>query len=58
MFEKVLSCDGPTTLQEVKNLSSKRKAVEESVNRSSNVTDAIAREMNRGITSCEQVKKK
>uniref|UniRef100_M4DJQ5 BRO1 domain-containing protein n=1 Tax=Brassica campestris TaxID=3711 RepID=M4DJQ5_BRACM len=54
VFEKVLSCDGPTTLQEVKNLSSKRKAVEESVNRSSNVTDAIAREMNRGITSCEQ----
>ncbi|WZZ80250.1 hypothetical protein YC2023_100822 [Brassica napus] len=54
VLEKVLSCDGPTTLQEVKNLSSKRKAVEESVNRTSNVTDAIAREMNRGITSCEQ----
>nr|VDD07648.1 unnamed protein product [Brassica rapa] len=55
VFEKVLSCDGPTTLQEVKNLSSKRKAVEESVNRSSNATDAIAREMNRGLaSSCEQ----
>ncbi|KAF8087371.1 hypothetical protein N665_0588s0039 [Sinapis alba] len=55
VFEKVLSCGGPTTLQEVKNLSSKRKAVEESVNRTSNVTDAVAREMSRGLaSSCEQ----
>ncbi|CAH2037950.1 unnamed protein product [Thlaspi arvense] len=54
LFEKALASDGPATLVEVKELSSKRKAIEESVNRTSNVTDAIAREMNRGLTSSSE----
>lgn len=59
MFEKSLQANGPTTLTECKDLSSKRKAIEDSVNRTSNVTDATAREMNRGLTSsCDQVKEK
>lgn len=56
MFEKVLRADGPITLAELKELTSKRKAIEESVNGTSKLTDAIAREMNRGLTSaCDQV---
>ncbi|KAL1216317.1 hypothetical protein V5N11_030556 [Cardamine amara subsp. amara] len=55
VFEKTLRADGAVTLAEVKELTCKRKAIEESVNRTSKVTDAIAREMNRGLTSaCEQ----
>lgn len=55
MFEKVLSTDHSATLVEFKELSAKRKAVEESVNRTSNATDA----KNRGLASpCEQVKQK
>lgn len=46
------------TLEELKELSSKRKAMEESINQSSSVTEAVAREMSGGLTSrCEQVKK-
>ncbi|CAN8293794.1 unnamed protein product [Cochlearia groenlandica] len=45
VFEKVLSCDGPTTLVEFKDLTAKRKAIEVSVNKTSNS----------GLTSaCEQ----
>lgn len=56
MFEKVLSTDHSATLVEFRELSAKRKAVEESVNRtSSNATDS----KNKGLTSpCEQVKEK
>ncbi|ESQ35486.1 hypothetical protein EUTSA_v10009351mg [Eutrema salsugineum] len=55
VFEKALPSDGASTLTEVKKLSAKRKAIEESVNRTSNLTDAIAKEKNRALTSvCEQ----
>lgn len=58
MFEKELQSDGPVTLSEVKELTTKRKVIEESVNKTSKITDATAREMCRGLTSaCEQVTK-
>lgn len=44
------------TLEELKEMSSRRKAIEESIGQNRNVTDAIAREMSGGLTSrCQQV---
>jgi hypothetical protein len=39
------------TLEQLKELSTKRQAIEESINGSSKITPAIAREMAGGITS-------
>ncbi|KAL9305996.1 putative BRO1 domain-containing protein [Arabidopsis thaliana] len=55
LFEKALQAAGPVTLGEVKDLTSKRKIIEECVNKTSKVTDSTAREMTRGLTSvCDQ----
>ncbi|XP_010556378.1 PREDICTED: BRO1 domain-containing protein BROX [Tarenaya hassleriana] len=55
VFENVLPSYDPGTLEQLKELSSKRKIVEDSVNKTRTVSEAIAREMNRGLTSaCEQ----
>lgn len=58
VYQDVLLASDSGTLEELKELSSKRKAMEESINQSSSVTEAVAREMSGGLTSrCEQVKK-
>ncbi|CAL9214825.1 unnamed protein product [Arabidopsis halleri] len=51
VFEKTLQSAGPVTLEEVKDLTSKRKIIEESVNKTSKVTHATSI----GLTSaCDQ----
>lgn len=56
MYENVLLARDSGTLEQLKELSSKRKAVEESINENSFITEAVAREMSGGLTSrCEQV---
>ncbi|CAA7039271.1 unnamed protein product [Microthlaspi erraticum] len=47
VFEKVLSTEFPATLVEFRELSAMRKAVEESLNRTSNVTDACEQDLNK-----------
>lgn len=56
MFEDVyVACDS-ATLEQLKELSSRRRAIEESINESSFITEAIAREMSGGLVSrLEQV---
>ncbi|KAL0424782.1 UNVERIFIED_CONTAM: hypothetical protein Sradi_1013000 [Sesamum radiatum] len=55
VYQNVLSASDSGTLEQLKELSSKRKAIEESFNGTSCVTDAIAREISGGLTShCEQ----
>lgn len=55
VYQNVLLARDSGTLEQLKELSSKRKAVEESINENSFVTEAIAREMSGGLTSrCEQ----
>ncbi|KAL6538934.1 hypothetical protein OROMI_025260 [Orobanche minor] len=55
VYENVLLSSDSSTLEQLKELSSKRKAMEESINANSHVTEAIAREMSGGLTSrCEQ----
>ncbi|KAI3452998.1 hypothetical protein Pfo_009661 [Paulownia fortunei] len=55
LYQNVLLASDSGTLEQLKELSSKRKAIEESINESSFVTEAIAREMSGGLTShCEQ----
>ncbi|KAL2546378.1 Endosomal targeting BRO1-like domain-containing protein [Forsythia ovata] len=55
VYENVLLARDSGTLEQLKELSSKRKAVEESINENSFITEAIAREMSGGLTSgCEQ----
>ncbi|KAL6573670.1 hypothetical protein OROHE_002129 [Orobanche hederae] len=55
VYENVLLGSDSSTLEQLKELSSKRKAMEESINANSHVTEAIAREMSGGLTSrCEQ----
>ncbi|KAK4399915.1 hypothetical protein Sango_1097600 [Sesamum angolense] len=55
VYQDVLLASDPGTLEQLKELSSKRKAIEVSINESSSVTEAIAREMSGGLTSrCEQ----
>lgn len=55
VFEDVYVAHDPGTLEQLKELSSKRRAIEESINESTFVTEAIAREMSGGLTShCQQ----
>ncbi|KAL2546500.1 Endosomal targeting BRO1-like domain-containing protein [Forsythia ovata] len=55
VYENALLARDSGTLEQLKELSSKRKAVEESINENSFITEAIAREMSGGLTSgCEQ----
>lgn len=56
MFEDVYVAHDSATLEQLKELSSRRRAIEESINESSSITEAIAREMSGGLVSrCEQV---
>ncbi|XAR65399.1 hypothetical protein NMG60_11009518 [Bertholletia excelsa] len=55
IFENMFPSRDSATLEQLKELSSKRMAIEESINESSSITEAIAREMSGGLTShCEQ----
>ncbi|KAK6921771.1 BRO1 domain [Dillenia turbinata] len=55
VFEDVYGARDPGTLEQLKELSSKRRVIEESINKSSFLTEAIAREVSGGLTSrCEQ----
>lgn len=55
VFEEVFPACDSGTLEQLKEMSSKRRAIEESINESSSVTEAIAREMSGGLTlRCEQ----
>ena len=51
VFEDVYAARDSATLEQLKELSSKRRVIEESINESSFVTEAIAREMYGGFTS-------
>lgn len=51
MFEDVYAAHDSATLEYLKELSSRRKAIEESINESSFITEAIAREMAGGSES-------
>ena len=51
VFEDVYGARDSATLEQLKELSSKRRVIEESINESSFVTEAIAREMYGGFTS-------
>ncbi|PQQ09642.1 pH-response regulator protein palA/RIM20 [Prunus yedoensis var. nudiflora] len=56
VFEEAYAARDSTTLEQLKELSSKRRMIEESINESSSITTAIAREMSGGLTSrSEQV---
>ncbi|CAI9096271.1 OLC1v1032372C1 [Oldenlandia corymbosa var. corymbosa] len=50
-FHQVFAASDSKTLEELKDLSSKRRAIQESMDESSSITDAIAREMSGGLTS-------
>ncbi|CAL2232221.1 unnamed protein product [Prunus armeniaca] len=54
VFEEAYSARDSTTLEQLKELSSKRRMIEESINESSSITTAIAREMSGGLTSRSQ----
>ncbi|KAG8382933.1 hypothetical protein BUALT_Bualt05G0131400 [Buddleja alternifolia] len=55
LYQNVILASDSGTLEQLKELSSKRKAIEESINDNRFITDAIAREMSGGLTSrCEQ----
>ncbi|KAH6763001.1 hypothetical protein C2S52_020434 [Perilla frutescens var. hirtella] len=55
VYEHVVLASDSGTLEQLKELSSRRKAIEDSINESSFITEAIAREMSGGLTSrCEQ----
>uniref|UniRef100_A0A2N9F1H6 BRO1 domain-containing protein n=1 Tax=Fagus sylvatica TaxID=28930 RepID=A0A2N9F1H6_FAGSY len=51
VFEDVYAARDSATLEQLKELSSKRRVIEESINESSFITEAIAREMYGGLTS-------
>uniref|UniRef100_A0A1D1ZE25 Programmed cell death 6-interacting protein n=1 Tax=Anthurium amnicola TaxID=1678845 RepID=A0A1D1ZE25_9ARAE len=51
VFEDAFHAHDSGTLEQLKELSSRRKVIEESVNESSFITEAIAREMAGGLTS-------
>ncbi|CAK9176225.1 unnamed protein product [Ilex paraguariensis] len=56
VFEGIFRARDSGTLEQLKELSSKRRVIEESINKGSFITDVIAREMSGGLTSqCEQV---
>ncbi|KAJ6356938.1 hypothetical protein OIU78_004935 [Salix suchowensis] len=55
VFEDVIAARDSATLEHLKELSSKRRVIEESINHTSYITEAIAREISGGLTSrCEQ----
>ncbi|KAK7275217.1 hypothetical protein RIF29_16326 [Crotalaria pallida] len=55
VFEDIFAASDSATLEQLKELSSKRRAIEESINESRSITEAIAREMSGGrVTRCEQ----
>ncbi|KAL8531644.1 hypothetical protein ACS0TY_008294 [Phlomoides rotata] len=55
VYQNVVLASDSGTLEQLKELSSKRKAIEDTINASSFITEAIAREMSGGLTSrCEQ----
>lgn len=51
MFEDIFAACDSATLEQLKELSSKRIAIEESIHESSSITEAIAREMSGGLVS-------
>lgn len=51
VFEDVYAARDSGTLEHLKELSSKRRVIEESINGSSYITEAIAREMSGGLTT-------
>ncbi|XP_031387535.1 apoptosis-linked gene 2-interacting protein X 1 [Punica granatum] len=51
VFEDVFAALDPCTLEQLKELSSKRRVIEETINDTSSITEAIAREMSGGLTS-------
>ncbi|KAL5553491.1 hypothetical protein UlMin_040892 [Ulmus minor] len=51
VFEDVYAASDSFTLEQLKELSSKRRLIEEFINESSFITEAIAREMSGGLTS-------
>lgn len=51
VFETVFAAHDPGTLERLKELSSKRRVIEETINETSSITEAIAREMSGGLTS-------
>lgn len=51
VFEDAYGASDSCTLEQLKELSSKRRLIEESINESSSITEAIAREMSGGLTS-------
>lgn len=54
MFEEVYGASDSCTLEQLKELSSKRRLIEGSINESTSITEAIAREMSGGLTSHSQ----
>ncbi|KAJ8760758.1 hypothetical protein K2173_018707 [Erythroxylum novogranatense] len=50
VFEDVIASRDSSTLEHLKELSSKRRAIEESINHTSSITEAIAREISGGST--------
>lgn len=54
VFEDVYVAHDSATLEQLKELSSRRRAIEESINESSSITKAIAREMSGGLVSCHE----
>lgn len=54
VFEDVYGASDSFTLEQLKELSSKRRLVEESIDENSSITEAIAREMSGGLTSHSQ----
>ncbi|KAL7149317.1 hypothetical protein ABFS83_05G031400 [Erythranthe nasuta] len=55
IYENVIVASGSFTLEQLKELSAKRKAIEDFINENSFIPEAIAREMSGGLTSrCEQ----
>lgn len=54
VFEDAYGASDSCTLEQLKELSSKRRSIEESINESSSITEAIAREMSGGLTSHSQ----
>ncbi|KAL8161331.1 hypothetical protein V2J09_012820 [Rumex salicifolius] len=51
VFEDVFKAGDCATLELLKELSAKRRLIEESINQTSSITEAIAREMSGGLTS-------
>ncbi|OMP06819.1 hypothetical protein COLO4_07880 [Corchorus olitorius] len=51
VFEDVFPSRDSATLEHLKELSARRRVIEESINQSSSVTEAIAREISGGLTS-------